>query len=229
MASAGRAAEGAVRVLVVEDEADLASALQRLLADAGCSADIAEDGEAGLTLALDEAYDLVILDLMLPRMQGERIVSELRSRGRHVPVLILTARDQVADRVRLLDAGADDYLLKPFDPAELVSRCRALIRRAAGHSTSTLMVRDVEIDAARRIVSRGGRPVPVTPREFRVIEYLVLHRGRVVSQDELMTHLYSDAEDTWSNVLEVYVGSLRRKLGPDIIYTRRGHGYIVEA
>lgn len=218
-----------MRVLIVEDEADLASALQRLLADAGCSADVAEDGEAGLTLALDEAYDLVILDLMLPRMQGERVISEVRARGRHVPVLILTARDQVADRVRLLDAGADDYVVKPFDPAELVSRCRALIRRASGHSTSTIVVGDIEIDSARRAVSRGGSPVSVTPREFRVIEYLALHRGRVVSQDELMTHLYSDAESTWSNVLEVYVGSLRRKLGADVIQTRRGHGYLVDA
>lgn len=218
-----------MRVLIVEDEADLASALQRLLADAGCSADIAEDGETGLTLALDEAYDLVILDLMLPRMQGERIISELRSRGRNVPVLILTARDQVADRVKLLDAGADDYVVKPFEPAELISRCRALIRRAAGHSTSTIVIGDVEIDTARRTVSSAGAPAPVTPREFRVLEYLALHRGRVVSQDELMTHLYSDSDETWSNVLEVYVGSLRRKLGADLIQTRRGHGYIIEA
>jgi two-component system OmpR family response regulator len=218
-----------MRVLIVEDEADLASALQRLLADAGWSADIAEDGEAGLTLAQDEAYDLVVLDLMLPRLPGERLISELRARGRNVPVLILTARDQVSDRVKLLDAGADDYVVKPFDPAELVSRCRALVRRAAGHGTSTIVVGDIEIDTSRRTVSRGALPIAVTPREFRVLEYLALHRGRVVSQDELMTHLYSDTDSTWSNVLEVYVGGLRRKLGAHVIQTRRGHGYIIEA
>jgi two-component system OmpR family response regulator len=218
-----------MRVLVIEDEPDLASALKRLLDDAGCSADIAEDGEAGLTLALDDAYDLVILDLMLPRMQGDRIVSELRARGRHVPVLVLTARDHVGDRVKLLDAGADDYVIKPFEPAELISRARALIRRVGGLSTSVVSVRDIAIDMAQRTVSRGGVPVPVTPREFRVVEYLALHRGRVVSRDELMTHLYGDDQDTWSNVLEVYVAGLRRKLGPDVIRTRRGHGYIVDA
>jgi two-component system OmpR family response regulator len=217
-----------MRVLVIEDEADLASVLQRLLQDAGCSADIAEDGEVGLAMALDEAYDLVILDLMLPEIPGDRVLAELRSRSRHVPVLVLTARDYVGDRVKLLDTGADDYVVKPFEPAELVSRCRALMRRATGHSASALSVGDIDIDTARRTVSRGGHEVAITPREFRVIEYLALHRGRVVSRDELMTHLYSDADDTWSNVLDVYVASLRRKLRPDVIQTRRGHGFIVE-
>jgi two-component system OmpR family response regulator len=130
--------------------------------------------------------------------------------------------------VKLLDAGADDYVMKPFEPAELVSRCRALIRRAVGHSTSVIAIGDVEIDTARRTVNLAGVNASVTPREFRVIEYLALHRGRVVSRDELMTHLYSDSDETWSNVLEVYVAGLRRKLGPDIIQTRRGHGYIIE-
>lgn len=218
-----------MRVLIVEDEADLAAALKRLLDEAGFSADIAEDGEAGLTLALDEAYDLVVLDLMLPRLQGERVLSELRMQRRDVPVLVLTARDLVADRVRLLDSGADDYLIKPFEPAELVSRCRALVRRATGHSSSTITIGDVELDTARRSVIRGGQAVAVTPREFRVLEYLALNRGRVVSRDELLMHVYSDSEDTWSNVVEVYVAGLRRKLGASIIETRRGHGYIVDA
>jgi two-component system OmpR family response regulator len=217
-----------MRVLVVEDETDLAAAVQRLLEDAGFSADIAHDGEAGLTLASDEAYDLLVLDLMLPRLQGERVLTELRARGRRLPVLVLTARDLVADRVRLLDGGADDYLIKPFEPAELVSRCRALVRRATGNSSSVLVLGDIEIDVARRTVSRAGYPIAITPREFRVIEYLALHRGRVVSRDELQTHLYSDSEDTWSNVLEVFVSGLRRKLGAGVIQTRRGHGYIIE-
>jgi two-component system OmpR family response regulator len=144
-------------------------------------------------------------------------------------VLVLTARDAVTDRVRLLDAGADDYLTKPFDPAELVSRCRALLRRSAGHASSVQPIGDIEIDMARRVVLRSGAVVQVTPREFRVLEYLALHRGRVVSRNELLTHLYSDTDETASNVLDVYVASLRRKLGPALIHTRRGHGYIVDA
>lgn len=218
-----------MRVLIVEDEADLAAALKRLLDEAGFSADVAEDGDAGLTLALDEAYDLVVLDLMLPQLSGERVLEGLRKRARDVPVLVLTARDFVGDRVRLLDSGADDYLIKPFEPAELVSRCRALVRRATGHSSPVIAIGDVDIDTARRSVSRHGQTIAVTPREFRVIEYLALNRGRVVSRDELLTHLYSDSQDTLSNVLEVYVAGLRRKLGAGIIETRRGHGYIVDA
>ncbi len=217
-----------MRVLIVEDEADLAAAVRRLLEDAGFVAEVAEDGDAGLTLAQEEVYDLLVLDLMLPRLQGERVLAELRKRGRRVPVLVLTARDMVGDRVRLLDAGADDYLVKPFEPSELVSRCRALMRRAAGHSSSTILIGTVEVDLARRSVKQAGRAVGITPREFRVIEYLALHRGRVVPRDELQAHLYGDEQETWSNVLEVYVSGIRRKLGGDIIETRRGHGYIIE-
>jgi two-component system OmpR family response regulator len=217
-----------MRVLIVEDEADLASVLKRLLEEAGWTADIAEDGEVGLALALDDVYDLVILDLMLPEMHGDRILAELRARGRSVPVLVLTARDYAGDRVKLLDGGADDYVSKPFEPAELVSRCRALVRRAAGQSTSAIVLGDVEIDTARRTVSRSGADVAVTAHEFRVLEYLALHRGRVVSRQELMTHLYSGDDDTLSNVLDVYVAALRRKLRPDIVQTRRGHGFIVD-
>lgn len=218
-----------MRLLIVEDEDDLADVLSRLLRDAGFSCDIARDGEEGLSLALEPGYDLVILDLMLPRLQGERVLSELRTRGRALPVLVLTARDAVTDRVRLLDAGADDYLTKPFEPAELVSRCRALLRRSAGHASSVQPIGAVEVDMARRVVLRDGAVVQVTPREFRVLEYLTLHRGRVVSRAELLTHLYSDTDETASNVLDVYVASLRRKLGSDLIHTRRGHGYIVDA
>ncbi|HEY8534847.1 MAG TPA: response regulator transcription factor [Vicinamibacterales bacterium] len=217
-----------MRVLIVEDEPDLASALQRLLEDAGFSADVAGDGETGLALALEDTYDLLVLDLMLPRLPGEKVVAELRRRGRDLPVLVLTARDLVPDRVRLLDSGADDYVIKPFEPEELVSRCRALVRRASGQASPRLELGDVTIDLARREVRRGGEPVAVTPREFRVLEYLALNRGRVVSREELLSRLYGENEETWSNVLEVYVAALRRKLGPAIIATRRGHGYIVE-
>ena len=218
-----------MRVLIIEDEADLASVLERLLEDAGCSAEIAADGATGLTLALEGVYDLVVLDLMLPELHGDRVLAGLRAQKRDVPVLVLTARDDVRDRVSLLDGGADDYVVKPFEPAELISRCRALMRRSAGHSASVIAAGDVEIDTARRTVSRAGVAVAVTPREFRVLEYLALHRGRVVSRAELMTHLYRDADETWSNVLDVYVAALRRKLRPDVVQTRRGHGFIIEA
>jgi two-component system OmpR family response regulator len=218
-----------MRVLIVEDEEDLASALCRLLQEAGFAADVSHDGEAGLSLALENSYDLVVLDLMLPRLQGERVLAELRTRSRYVPVLVLTARDAVPDRVRLLDAGADDYVIKPFEPAELVARCRALIRRSAGQGSAILVVGDVEIDTAQRIVRRDGMRVPVTPREFRLLEYLAFHRRRVVPRRELLEHLYGDSEETLSNVLDVFVGSLRRKLGSEIVGTRRGHGYIVDA
>jgi two-component system, OmpR family, response regulator len=219
-----------MRLLIVEDEDDLADALARLLADAGFVCDVARDGEEGLYRALEPGYDLVLLDLMLPRMRGEHLLSELRAQHARLPVLVLTARDTVADRVRLLDAGADDYLVKPFEPAELVSRCRALLRRSAGHATPVLSLDEgVDVDLARREVRQHGATLAVTPREFSVLEYLALHRGRVVSRTELQDHLYSEADDTSSNVLEVYVAGLRRKLGPDVIRTVRGHGYIVEA
>jgi two-component system OmpR family response regulator len=218
-----------MRLLIVEDEDDLADVLARLLRDAGFSCDIAGDGEEGLAMALEPGYDLLVLDLMLPRMQGDELLAALRARGMTTPVLVLTARDALGDRVRLLDAGADDYLGKPFEPAELVSRCRALLRRAAGLASPVCAIGDVEVDLARRVVRRGGLSVAVTPREFSVLEYLALHRGRVVSRRELLDHLYSDTDDTASNVLDVYVASLRRKLGTDLIRTRRGHGYIVEA
>jgi len=218
-----------MRVLVVEDEEDLASALQRLLQDAGFTVDVSHDGEDGLWLALETTYDLVVLDLMLPRLQGERVLAELRARPRYVPVLVLTARDAVPDRVRLLDAGADDYVIKPFEPAELISRCRALIRRSAGHGSAVLVIGTVEIDTAQRTIRQAGMNVPVTPREFRLLEYLAIHRRRVVPRGELLEHLYGNSEETLSNVLDVFVGSLRRKLGADVVQTRRGHGYIVDA
>jgi two-component system, OmpR family, response regulator len=218
-----------MRLLIVEDEEDLADALARLLRDAGFACDVARDGEEGLSLALEAGYDLVILDLMLPRLSGERVLAELRSQRRGLPVLVLTARDALADRVSLLDGGADDYVIKPFEPAELVSRCRALLRRSAGHASPVIAIAsDIRLNLARRTVHLGGEAVPLTPREFRVLEYLALHHGRVVSRRELLDHLYSDDDETASNVLDVYVAGLRRKLGPGVIQTRRGHGYIIE-
>lgn len=217
-----------MRALIVEDEEDLASALRRLFHDAGFTVDVSTDGETGLWHALEVQYDVIVLDLMLPRLQGERLLAELRTRSRYVPVLVLTARDAVSDRVRVLDAGADDYVIKPFEPAELISRCRALVRRSTGQGSAVIAIGEVEIDTAQRTIRRNGLMVPVTPREFRVLEYLALHRRRVVPRRELLEHLYGDAEETLSNVLDVFIGSLRRKLGADIVRTRRGHGYVVE-
>jgi DNA-binding response OmpR family regulator len=166
---------------------------------------------------------------MLPRLQGEQVLAALRTRRRSLPVLVLTARDTVGDRVRMLDGGADDYLVKPFEPAELVSRCRALLRRAAGHASPLVaLAGSITIDLSRREVRQNDVLAQVTPREFRVLEYLALHGDRVVSRSELLDHLYGDTEETSSNVLEVYVAGLRRKLGADAIRTVRGHGYIVE-
>ena len=218
-----------MRLLIVEDEDDLADALARLLAEAGFACDVARDGEEGLYRSLEPGYDLIVLDLMLPHLGGEQILAELRARQMKVPVLVLTARDTVEDRVHLLDAGADDYLVKPFETAELVSRCRALLRRSAGHASPVLaLANEVQVDLARREVRQRGDAAPVTPREFSVLEYLALHRGRVVSRTELLEHLYGESEDTSSNVLEVYVAGLRRRLGADVIRTVRGHGYIVD-
>ena len=218
-----------MRVLIVEDEPDLAGALQRLLQESGFVVDVSHDGEEGLWLALEHDYDLAVLDLMLPRLQGERLLAELRATPKKTPVLVLTARDGVADRVRVLNAGADDYLLKPFEPAELIARCRALIRRAAGHASSVLTLGDVELDTAQRTIRRNGLNIAVTPREFALLEYLALHRRRVVPRAELLEHLYGDSGESLSNVLDVFVGNLRRKLSTDLVRTRRGHGYIIEA
>ncbi|MEW6157450.1 MAG: response regulator transcription factor [Verrucomicrobiota bacterium] len=216
-----------MRILVVEDEPDLRSALARALRDEGYAVDTAADGEEGLYKAENWSYDAVVLDVMLPKLDGWELLETLR-RTKKTPVLMLTARDASRDRVRGLDGGADDYLVKPFDLAELLARLRALIRRSASQARSRIDIGGVSIDFAARTVSRGGEPVTLTAREYSLLEYLALHQGEVVTRTALYEHLFDEDDSTLSNLLDVHVSNLRKKLGHDFITTRRGHGYSIE-
>jgi two-component system, OmpR family, response regulator len=217
-----------MRVLLIEDEPELLRVLARALREEGYAVDEAADGEEGLFKATGCDYDAVVLDLMLPRRDGWQVLAAVR-RQRKTPVLILTARDGVADRVRGLDAGADDYLVKPFQLVELLARLRALIRRAAGQADPVLVVRDVVIDPRARAVTHGGQPVALTAREYALVELLALNRGRLVSRTQIYEHLFDENEDSLSNLVEVHVSNIRKKLGKDFILTRRGQGYMIDA
>ncbi len=216
-----------MRLLVVEDEPDLLNGLARALRKAGYAVDLAPDGEEGLYKAQQTDYEAVVLDVMLPRLDGWELLARLR-KTKTTPVLMLTARDATKDRVRGLDTGADDYLVKPFDVAELLARLRALIRRAAGQARPHLELGEVLIDARARTVTRAGQPVLLTAREYAILEYLALHRGEVVTRTALYEHLFDESDDTLSNLLDVHVFNLRKKLGHDFITTRRGQGYCIE-
>ena len=216
-----------MRVLIVEDEPDLRSSLRRALRDDGYAVDDAPDGEEGLYKAENYDYDAVLLDIMLPRIEGWELLRRLRKKKK-TPVLMLTARDAVPDRVRGLDTGADDYLVKPFDLAELLARLRALIRRAASQVQSRLELGDVVLDTAARTVARDGEPVILTAREYALVEFLALHRGKVVTRTMLYEHLFDENDSTLSNLLDVHVSNIRKKLGHNFITTRRGHGYCIE-
>jgi two-component system OmpR family response regulator len=216
-----------MRVLIIEDEPDLRSSLRRALRDDGYAVDDAPDGEEGLYKAENYDYDAVLLDIMLPRIEGWELLRRLRKKKK-TPVLMLTARDAVPDRVRGLDTGADDYLVKPFDLAELLARLRALIRRAASQVQSRLELGDVVLDTAARTVARDGEPVILTAREYALVEFLALHRGKVVTRTMLYEHLFDENDSTLSNLLDVHVSNIRKKLGHEFITTRRGHGYCIE-
>jgi two-component system, OmpR family, response regulator len=217
-----------MRLLIVEDEADLAASLARSLREEGFVVDVAGDGRAALAHLHEPGYDAVVLDLMLPGVDGARVLEAIRAGRAAVPVLVLTARDATSDKVRLFNLGADDYLTKPFAFEELLARLRALIRRAAGQARATTVVGDVVIDMAARRVIRAGREVLLTAREYALLEFLTLHRGTLVTRTTLYEHLYDHTEDTQSNVLDVYVASLRRKLGATLVRTRRGQGYMID-
>lgn len=217
-----------MRLLIVEDEPDLRSSLLRAFRDEGYACDAAADGESGLFMAENTDYDAIILDVMLPRVTGWEILERLRS-SKGTPVLLLTARDSVADRIRGLDSGADDYVLKPFELGELIARVRALIRRATNTAEPVLQIGGISIDTIARTVHKGGSLAPLTPREYALVEYLALHRGAVISRTTLYEHLFDEDDNTFSNLLDVYVSNIRRKLGHEFIKTRRGHGYLVEA
>jgi two-component system, OmpR family, response regulator len=216
-----------VRLLVVEDDKDLNRQIVSALSQAGYAVDRAFDGEEGWFLGDTEPYDAVVLDLGLPKKDGISVLSEWRRAGRVMPVLILTARDRWSEKVQGFDAGADDYVAKPFHIEEILARLRALLRRAAGHATSEFQCGPVHLDARTGRVSVNDILVKLTSHEYRLLSYLMHHAGRVVSRSEIVEHLYDQDFDRDSNTIEVFVGRLRKKLGVDVIQTVRGLGYIL--
>lgn len=218
-----------MRVLFVEDSESLRRSVGRALRHAGYAVDAAADGEEGLSAVMLNDYDALVLDVMLPRLDGLSVLRRLREAGKNVHVLLLTARDTVADRVEGLRSGADDYLVKPFALDELLARVEALCRRAYGAKPGLLRVGDLELDVAGRRVRRGGVEVELTAREWRLLEYLALRRGQVVPRAEIEAHIYDELVEPMSNVVDTAVYGLRRKIGADTIRTRRGLGYLIEA
>jgi two-component system copper resistance phosphate regulon response regulator CusR len=221
-----------VRILVVEDELKLAKALREGLEADHYSVTVAHTGEDGFYLARAERFDVVILDVMLPGRDGFEILATLRQNGATMPVLLLTARDAIADRVRGLDSGADDYLVKPFAFPELLARIRALVRRGATDSTAGLKIGDLEMDIGGRRVTRSGEALDLTPREFDLLEYLLIHQGRVVSREMLARDLWKEVRHTpLDNVIDVHVARLRRKVDDrfekKLVHTVRGVGFVV--
>jgi two-component system OmpR family response regulator len=214
-----------MRVLVVEDDPDLGRQLSEALVHAGYAVDLAPDGEEGHFLGETEPYDAVVLDLGLPKMDGVRVLEKWRTAGKDMPVLILTARDRWSEKVAGFDAGADDYVTKPFVTEELLARLRALLRRAAGHASAALECGDLRVDTRAARASVNGEPIKLTSHEYRVLSYLMHHQGRVVPRTELVEHIYDQDFDRDSNTIEVFVGRLRRKIGSNRILTERGLGY----
>jgi DNA-binding response OmpR family regulator len=220
-----------VRLLVIEDHVVLRESLARGLRELGHAVDVAADGIEGLRHAEKHQYDVIVLDLMLPGLSGLEILKKLRASNDAVPVLILTARDSVEDRVVGLDYGADDYLIKPFAFEELAARLRVLVRRRHEHAESIIHVVDLEIDLSKRSARRNGRTVQLSSREFALLEILAMRAGQVVSRSDLLSRVYEANGEPWSNVLDVYISHLRRKIddGHDkkLIHTRRGQGYML--
>ena len=220
-----------MRLLVAEDHPSLARSLADGLREEGYAVDLTFDGEEAQHLALVNPYDAIILDLMLPRVDGWQVLRTVRRHKPTLPVLCLTARDTVDDRVKGLDLGADDYLVKPFSWDELLARVRAVVRRGHGQTTSAMTIGDLEIDLAKKSVRRAGKPVNLSAREFALLEYLAHRQGQVVSRTDIWEHLYDQHDETISNVVDVYIGYLRNKIdkGFDtkLIHTRRGQGYVL--
>lgn len=223
-----------MRLLVVEDSDQLRESVTAALSECGFAVDAAADGEHGLWLAQSNAYDVIVLDVMLPKLDGWTVLQHLRAGGHVAQVLFLTARDTVADRVRGLRSGGDDYLVKPFAIEELLARVEALCRRAYGQRQVVLRVGDLAIDTARKCVVRGGCEIELAPREFALLEYLASRAGSVVSRREIEAHIYDDLTSPVSNVVDVAVYALRKKLAvtagaAPLIHTRRGQGYVLES
>ncbi|GAC1042053.1 response regulator transcription factor [Rhizobium sp. No.120] len=218
-----------MRILIVEDDINLNRQLAEALKEAGYVVDTALDGEEGHFLGDTEPYDAIILDIGLPEMDGITVLEKWRGAGRTVPVLLLTARDRWSDKVAGIDAGADDYVAKPFHVEEVLARIRALIRRAAGHASSEIVCGPVRLDTKSSKATVDGKPLKLTSHEYRLLAYLMHHKGEVVSRTELVEHMYDQDFDRDSNTIEVFVGRLRKKMGVDLIETVRGLGYRIQA
>ena len=220
-----------MRILVVEDEARLASAVQRYLQESAFAVDVAGTGTDALFLANVNPYDAIVLDVGIPAPDGFEVLRRLRERGNAARILVLTARDGVDDRIRGLDTGADDYLVKPFSLGELRARIRALLRRGDALVPDVLRVADLEVDAHAQSARRGGEPISLTAKEFALLEYLARHTGRVIGRAEISDKVWDERYDPASNLIEVYINRLRRKVNPDgtrpLIHTRRGAGYVL--
>src|SRR5271170_2708918 len=216
-----------MRILIVEDEPDLLRSIAQALREEGYAVDTAPDGEDGFYKAESYDYDAIVLDVMLPKMDGWEILKRLR-KIKKTPVLMLTARDQTRDRVKGLDSGADDYLIKPFDLDELFARLRSIIRRSNNKTTNTIEIGNVKIDTAARNVFFKDKPVELTAREYALVEFMALHRGEIVTRTQLYEHLFDENDSSMSNLLDVHVSNVRKKLGAEFIATRRGHGYCIE-
>ena len=222
-----------MRILLVEDDRKVASFIRKGLMEEGYAVDVAPDGETGLAMGLDRPHDVIVLDVMLPGKSGVQVVRDLRQAKVATPVLLLTARDAVEDKVQGLDAGADDYLTKPFAFAELLARVRALLRRGATTQVPLIQVADLTLDPARRTVRRGGEPIPLTNREFALLEYFMRNPGRVLTRTMITEHVWDYSFDSDTNVIDVYVNYLRRKIDAGrerkLIHTVRGVGYVLKA
>ncbi|MBK9974077.1 MAG: response regulator transcription factor [Planctomycetes bacterium] len=220
-----------MRILIVEDYAPIREAVAQSLSEEGFAVDATGDGKEGLWYATTNPYDAIILDLNLPGLPGLELLRQARAKGVTSHVLVLTARDGVDDRVRGLDAGADDYLIKPFAMPELLSRIRALVRRGYGRKNPEIRIADLRIDTASHEVKRGGKPVDLTAREFALLEYMAMRAGQVVTRTEIWEHVYDFHSEAGSNVVDVYIGYLRKKLHGKgqaaLIHTRRGQGYVL--